>query len=95
MRHLNSFLARGGGHLNKTFPKIQMPGGLPGRGMLKLHFDWYISSLWDVKEPTHYSRTVGDEVPGVVAVLCEYVLSSRSGRPGVMSLKRFLMYEAT
>ena len=31
MRHLNSFLARGwggGGHLNKNFPKIQMPGGL-------------------------------------------------------------------
>ena len=27
--------------------------------------------LWDVKEPTHYSRRVGDEVPGVVAVLRE------------------------
>ena len=26
---------------------------------------------WDVKEPTHYSRRVGHEVPGVVAVLCE------------------------
>ena len=32
----------------------------------------FISSLWDVKEPTHYSRRVGDEVPGVVAVLCMY-----------------------
>ena len=27
MRHLNSFLAQGGGHLNENFPKIQMPGG--------------------------------------------------------------------
>ena len=35
MGHLNSFLARGGGNLNKNFPKIQMPGGCPG-GMLKL-----------------------------------------------------------
>jgi len=25
----------------------------------------------DVKEPTHYSKRVGHEVPGVVAVLCE------------------------
>ena len=25
---------------------------------------------WDVKEPTHYSKRVGREVPGVVAVLC-------------------------
>ena len=33
---------RGGGNLNKNFPKIQMPGGLP-RGMLKLRFDWYIA----------------------------------------------------
>ena len=28
MGHLNSFSASGGGNLN--FPKIQMPGGLPG-----------------------------------------------------------------
>ena len=33
MRHLNSFLAQGGGHLNK--------GG--GGGVLKFHFDWYIT----------------------------------------------------
>ena len=33
----------------------------------------FISSLWDVKEPTHYSRRVGDEVPGVVVVLCVYM----------------------
>ena len=30
--HLNSFSARGGGDLNKNFPKLQMPGGLPGEG---------------------------------------------------------------
>ena len=29
MGHLNSFLASRGGNLNKNFPKIQMPGGLP------------------------------------------------------------------
>ena len=44
MGHLNSFSASGGGNLNKNFPKIQMPGGLPGGGMFKLRFDWYISS---------------------------------------------------
>ena len=43
MGHLNSFSASGGGNLNKNFPKIQMPGGLPGGGMLKLRFDWYIT----------------------------------------------------
>ena len=42
MGHLNSFSALGGGNLNKNFPKIQIPGGLPG-GMFKLQFDWYIS----------------------------------------------------
>ena len=31
----------------------------------------FISSMWDVKQPTHYSERVGHEVPGVVAVLCE------------------------
>ena len=34
--HLNSYLAQGGGNLNTNFPKIQMVGGLPGGGMLKL-----------------------------------------------------------
>ena len=43
MGHLNSFSASGGGNLNKKFPKIQMPGGLPG-GMLKIRFDWYITA---------------------------------------------------
>ena len=42
MGHLNSFSASGGGNLNKNFPKIQMPGGCPGGGMLKLRFDSYI-----------------------------------------------------
>ena len=42
MGHLNSFSASGVGNLNKNFPKIQMPGGLPGGGMFKLRFDWYI-----------------------------------------------------
>ena len=35
-------LVRGGGNLNNNFPKIQMPGGLPGERMSKLRFDWYI-----------------------------------------------------
>ena len=26
--------------------------------------------MWDVKEPKHYLKRVGREVPGVVAVLC-------------------------
>ena len=30
MIHLNNFSASGGGNLIKNFPKIQMPGGLPG-----------------------------------------------------------------
>ena len=38
---------------------------------------------------------IGDEIPGAVAVLCEYVLSSKSGQLGVMSLKRLAVYEAT
>ena len=33
----------------------------------------FISSVWDVKKPTHYTKRVGREVPGVVAVLCELV----------------------
>ena len=32
MGHLNSFSASGGGNLNTNFPKIQMPGELPGGG---------------------------------------------------------------
>ena len=40
--HLNGILARVGGNLNNNFQKSQMPGGLPGGGMLKLRFDRYI-----------------------------------------------------
>ena len=28
------------------------------------------NNMWDVKEPKHYSKRVGREFPGVVAVLC-------------------------
>ena len=28
--------------------------------------------MWDLEEPTHYSKRVGHEVPGVLAVLCEW-----------------------
>ena len=42
MRHLNGILARVGGNLKNNFQKSQMPGGLPGGGMLKLRFDRYI-----------------------------------------------------
>ena len=45
MGHLNGILARVGGNLNNNFPKSQMPGGLPGGGMLKLRFDRYINLL--------------------------------------------------
>ena len=31
----------------------------------------FVSSTWNIKEPTHYARRVGHEVPDVVAVLCE------------------------
>ena len=41
--HLDSILGRGGGNLNNNFQKSQMPGGLPGVGMLKLRFDRYIT----------------------------------------------------
>ena len=33
-----------------------------------------MSTLWDVKEPTHCSQRVGDVVPGVVDYLCVYTL---------------------
>ena len=45
MGHLNDILARVGGNLNKKFQKSQMPGGLPGGGMLKLRFDRYIKRV--------------------------------------------------
>ena len=48
-------------------------------------------STWDVKEPTHYSKRGGREVPDVVAV----PLSSKCGRLGGDVLKRLVVYEAT
>ena len=51
-----------------------------------------ISFLWDVKEPKHYSRRVGDKVPGVVAALLS---PSEVAALAVMSLKRLVVYEAT
>ena len=45
MGHLNGILARVGGNLNNNFQKSQMPGGLPGGGILKLRFDRYISAV--------------------------------------------------
>ena len=43
------------------------------------------SSLRDVKEPTHYSRRVGDKVTGVLAVLFS---PAEVAGLAVMSLKR-------
>ena len=49
MGHLNSFSASGVG--NKNFCKIQMPGGCPGGGgMFKLRFDWYITTMFIIRE---------------------------------------------
>ena len=48
-------------------------------------------STWDVEEPTHYSKRVGREVPGVVVVL----LCSKCGWFGVDFRKRLVVYEAT
>lgn len=31
----------------------------------------FMSSVWDVKEPTQYTKRIGHEEHGVVAVLCE------------------------
>ena len=52
----------------------------------------FISSLWDVEGPTHYSRRVGDEVPRVVDV--PFAPAEVAGS-AVMSLKRLELYEAT
>ena len=44
MGHLKGILARVVGNLNNNFQKSQMPGALPGGGMLKLRFDRYITN---------------------------------------------------
>ena len=35
--------------------------------------------MWDVKKPTHYSKRVGHEFPGIVTVLCECMSGYREG----------------
>ena len=55
MGHLNVILARVGGNLNNNFQKSQMPGGLPGGGMLKLRFDRYI--MTEMLETSKAART--------------------------------------
>ena len=52
----------------------------------------FISSLWDVREPTHYSRRVGDELP-VLWLSCS--LQQRVAGLAMMSLKRLVVYEET
>ena len=46
----------------------------------------FISLMWEVKEPTHYSKRVGHEVPGVVTVLCESMGGYREGDIPCMGL---------
>ena len=53
MGHLNGILARVGGNLNNNFQKSQMPGGLPGGGMLKLRFDRYITAPEEISVTLH------------------------------------------
>ena len=48
--------------------------------------------MWDVKEPTHYSKRAGHEVPGVVAVLCECMGGYREGDMHRMGLSDPLAY---
>ena len=51
-----------------------------------------ISSMWDVKVPTHYSKRVGHEVPGVVAVLCECMGGYSEGDIPRMGLRVIFIY---
>ena len=46
----------------------------------KNHMQVNVLTLWDVKEPTHYSKRVGDIVPGVVVYLHLHHHSSQVGR---------------
>ena len=57
MGHLNSFSASGGVNLNKNFPKIQMPGGLPGgdvEASISLVHYWLRNSI----PPSQYTTIV-------------------------------------
>ena len=62
------------------------------KSLLKMVEDWRLSLN---NRQGVAALAIGDEIPGAVAVLCEYVLSSKSGRLGVMSLKRLAVYKAT
>ena len=42
--------------------------------------------MWDIKEPTHYSKRAGHEVPSVMAVLCECMSGCREGDMPCMGL---------
>ena len=52
----------------------------------------FISSMWDVKEPTHYSKRVGHEIPGVVGVLCGCMGGYREGDIPGMGLRVPFVY---
>ena len=39
--------------------------------------------MWDVKGPTHYSKRVGHEVHGLLAVVCEWVSEGDVPRMGL------------
>ena len=56
---------------------------------LPSHNSFNSKILWDVKEPTHLSKRVGHEVPGVVAALFSKVAGSK------YTCKRLRVYEAT
>ena len=60
MGHLNGILARVGGNLNNNFQQSQMPGGLPGEGVLKLRFDQYINQMERSKSFTSH-RKIGQQ----------------------------------
>ena len=54
--HLNSFSASGGGNLNNNFPKIQMPGGLPGGGCLSFDLTDTLPALRSIYLPLLQGR---------------------------------------
>ena len=68
MGHLNSFSDSGGGNLNKNFPKIQMPGGLLGGGVVEasillVHYMYnprLNTTYQQVVECSQLYRTVGN-----------------------------------
>ena len=55
----------------------------------------FITSMWDVKEPTHYSKRVGHEVPNVVAVLSEKYSRSCTANEMIPSIEMISATEMT